>query len=84
MIPEFTDTIRGEISVEGSPPDPEVIDDIPDKRVVYRVLEHRLGEANFLLVQEFSRRKMSDAVLSFSLMVATRRRTSSQAVMIEF
>ena len=51
MISEFTDTIRGEISVEGSPPDPEVIDDIPDKRVVNRVLEHRLGEANFLLVQ---------------------------------
>jgi len=51
MIPEFTDTIRGEISVEGSPPDPEVIDDIPDKRIVHRVLEHRLGEANFLLVQ---------------------------------
>ena len=50
MIPEFTDTIRGEISVEGSPPDPEVIDDIPDKRIVHRVLEHRLGEANFLLV----------------------------------
>jgi hypothetical protein len=38
MIPEFTDTIRGEISVEGSPPDPEVIDDIPDKRVAHRVL----------------------------------------------
>jgi hypothetical protein len=51
MIPEFTDTIRGEISVKGSPPDPEVIDDIPDKRVVHRVLEHCLGEANFLLVQ---------------------------------
>ena len=51
MIPEFTDTIRGEISVEGSPPNPEVIDDIPDERVVHRVLEHRLGEANFLLVQ---------------------------------
>ena len=51
MIPEFTDTIRGKISVEGRPPDPEVIDDIPDKRVVHRVLEHRLGEANFLLVQ---------------------------------
>jgi len=41
----------GEISIEGSPPDPEVIDDITDKRVVHRVLEHRLGEANFLLVQ---------------------------------
>jgi hypothetical protein len=52
MIPEFTDTIRGEISVEGSPPDPEVINDIPDKRVVHRVLEHRLSEANFFLVQD--------------------------------
>jgi hypothetical protein len=41
----------GEISIEGSPPDPEVIDDIPDKRVVHRVLEHRLGEANFLLIK---------------------------------
>jgi hypothetical protein len=51
MIPEFTDTIRGEISVECSPPDPEVIDDIPDERVVHRVLEHGLGEASFLLVQ---------------------------------
>jgi len=51
MIPEFTDTTRVEISVECSPPDPEVIDDIPDERVVHRVLEHRFGEANFLLVQ---------------------------------
>jgi hypothetical protein len=35
LIPEFSDTVRGEVSVEGSPPNPEVIDDIPDKRVVY-------------------------------------------------
>jgi hypothetical protein len=51
MIPELTDTIRGEISVEGSPADPEVIDDIADERVIHRVLEHRHGDANFLLVQ---------------------------------
>ena len=51
LIPEFSDTVRGEVSVEGSPPNPEVIDDIPDKRVVHRVLEHCLGDAGFLLVQ---------------------------------
>jgi hypothetical protein len=51
MIPELTDTIRGEISVEGSPADPEMIDDIAHKRVVHRILEHRLREADFLLVQ---------------------------------
>jgi hypothetical protein len=28
-----------------------LIDDIPDKRVVHRVPEHRLGEADSLLVQ---------------------------------
>ena len=46
MIPEFPDAIRREISVEGGPADPEVIDDIPDKRVVHRVLEHRLNQAS--------------------------------------
>ena len=28
-----------------------MIDDIPDERVIHRVLEHRLGDAGFLLVQ---------------------------------
>jgi len=51
LIPEFPDAIRRKISVEGGPADPEMIDDIPDKRVVYRVLEHCLGDAGFLLVQ---------------------------------
>src|ERR1700722_11835076 len=51
LIPEFSNTVRGEVSVEGSPPNPEVIDDIPDKRVVHRVLDHCLGDAGFLLVQ---------------------------------
>jgi len=51
LIPELPDTIRRKISVEGSPSDPEVIDDIPDERVVHRVLEHCLGDAGFLLVQ---------------------------------
>jgi hypothetical protein len=31
--------------VEGRPPDLEVIDDITDKRIVHRVLEHRLGDS---------------------------------------
>src|SRR3954469_19056624 len=41
----------GEISLEGRPPDPEAINDIADKRVVHRVLEHRLGDADAFLVQ---------------------------------
>jgi hypothetical protein len=28
-----------------------MIDDIPDERVVHRILEHRLADADFLLVQ---------------------------------
>jgi|SRR3954451_5120615 hypothetical protein len=41
----------GEISLEGRPPDPEAINDIADKRVVHRVLEHHLGDADAFLVQ---------------------------------
>ena len=51
MIPEFPDAIRREISVEGGPADLEVVDNVPDKWIVHRVLEHRLSDAGFLLVQ---------------------------------
>jgi hypothetical protein len=51
LISKFPDAIRREISVEGRPPDPEAIDDIADKRVVHRVLEHRLGNTDAFFVQ---------------------------------
>jgi hypothetical protein len=43
LIPEFPDTIRREIPVEGHPPDFEVIDDILDKRVVDRARQPARG-----------------------------------------
>jgi hypothetical protein len=38
LIPELPNAIRREIAVKGGSPDPEVIDDIPDERIVRRVL----------------------------------------------
>ena len=38
-------TIWWKIALESRSPDSEVIDDIPDKRVVHRVLEHRLSQS---------------------------------------
>lgn len=46
LISKFPDTIRRKISIESRPPDSEVIDEIPDKWVVHRVLEHRLSQAS--------------------------------------
>jgi hypothetical protein len=35
---QFPGTLREEIAIESRPPDSEVIDDSPGKRIVYRVL----------------------------------------------
>jgi hypothetical protein len=40
---QFLETIRRKISIESRPPNSEVIDVIPGKRVVHRFLELRLG-----------------------------------------
>jgi hypothetical protein len=51
VISKFPDPIRREVSVEGRPPDLEVVDDVADKRLVHRVPEHRLGDTDAFLVQ---------------------------------
>lgn len=40
---KFTDAIGWKIGVEGRPTDIELINDVTDERVVFGVLEHRLG-----------------------------------------
>ncbi|MBM0745593.1 hypothetical protein JOY44_29680 (plasmid) [Phormidium sp. CLA17] len=45
LLSQFPNPLRRKIAIESSSPDSEVIDDIPDKRVVYRVLEHRLSQS---------------------------------------
>ena len=46
LIQEFSDTVRGEVSLEGSPAAPEMGVRIPDEWIAHHVLERRFRDAD--------------------------------------
>ncbi len=50
LISEFLDAIWWKISIESSPPDTELINDISDEWIVFGILEHCFGIFDALLI----------------------------------